>query len=48
MESQTTTQNKLGQPALAVHEEQEDVIDLVELFYLMWSHMLQIIERRCM
>ena len=43
MESQTTTQNKLGQPALAVHEEQEDVIDLVELFYLMWSHMLQII-----
>ena len=43
MESQTITQNKPEQMTLAVREQQEDVIDLVELFYLMWSHMLQII-----
>ena len=43
MESQNTTQNKPGQLTLAVREQQEDEIDLVELFYLLWGHMLQII-----
>ena len=28
---------------LAVREQQEDEIDLVELFYLLWGHALQII-----
>ena len=42
MESQNTTQNKPGQLTLAVREQQEDEIDLVELFYLLWGHMLQI------
>lgn len=40
MESQN---NKPGQMMLTVHEEQEDEIDLVALFYLLWGHMLQII-----
>lgn len=40
MESQN---NKPGQMTLTVHEHQEDEIDLVALFYLLWGHMLQII-----
>ena len=40
MESQN---NKPGQMTLTVHEQQEDEIDLVELFYLLWGHMIQII-----
>ena len=37
------SQNKLEQPELVMRNQQEDEIDLVELFYLLWGHMLQII-----
>ena len=40
MESQN---NKPGQMTLTVREQQDDEIDLVALFYLLWGHMLQII-----
>ena len=43
MESQNTTQARPEQQTLAVREQTEDEIDLVELFYLLWGHMLQII-----
>lgn len=43
MESQTVTQNKSEQLTLDVREQIEDEIDLVELFYLLWGHMLQIV-----
>ena len=42
MESQNTTQARPEQQTLAVREQTEDEIDLVELFYLLWGHMLQI------
>lgn len=42
-ESQNTTQTKPEQLTLALREQQEDEIDLVELFYLLWGHVLQII-----
>ena len=35
--------NKPGQMTLTVREQQDDEIDLVALFYLLWGHMLQII-----
>ena len=37
------SRNKLEQPELVMRNQQEDEIDLVELFYLLWGHMLQII-----
>ena len=37
------SQNKLEQPELVMRNQQEDEIDLVELFYLLWGHALQII-----
>ena len=43
MERQNETQTRPGQMPLAVREQQEDEIDLVELFYLLWGHALQII-----
>ena len=43
MENQSIAQTKPGQPELAVREAQEDEIDLVDLFYLLWSHLLQIV-----
>ena len=43
MENQSIAQTKSGQPELAVREAQEDEIDLVDLFYLLWSHLLQIV-----
>ena len=43
MGNESITQTKPGQPELAVREEQEDEIDLVDLFYLLWNHMLQIV-----
>lgn len=42
-ESQNTTQAAPGQPALALRRQPEDEIDLVELFYLLWGHLVQII-----
>ena len=42
-ESQNTTQTRPEQLTLRLREQQEDEIDLVELFYLLWGHMLQII-----
>lgn len=43
MERQNETQTRPGQMPLAAREQQEDEIDLVELFYLLWGHALQII-----
>ena len=43
MENQSIAQTKPGQPELAVRGAQEDEIDLVDLFYLLWSHLLQIV-----
>ena len=43
MENQSIAQTKPGQPELAVREAQEDEIALVDLFYLLWSHLLQIV-----
>ena len=37
------SQNKIEQPERMIRDQQEDEIDLVELFYLLWGHMLQII-----
>lgn len=42
-ESQNTIQTKKEQLTLTLREQQEDEIDLVELFYLLWGHVLQII-----
>lgn len=42
-ESQNTTQTRPEQLTLGLREQQEDEIDLVELFYLLWGHLLQII-----
>lgn len=42
-ESQNTTQTRPEQLSLALHEQPEGEIDLVELFYLLWDHLLQIV-----
>ena len=44
MERQNETQTRPGQMPLAVREQQEDEIALVELFYLLWGHALQLID----
>ena len=43
IKQQKSTQNAGEQVLPAVRREQADEIDLVELFYLMWGHLLQII-----
>lgn len=42
-ESQNATQARPEQPALALRKQQEEEIDLVDLFYLLWGHLVQII-----
>lgn len=43
IKQQKSTQNAGEQVLPAVRREQADEIDLVDLFYLLWSHLLQII-----
>lgn len=43
MESQQNSTHGVKETELMVREHQDDEIDLVELFYLLWGHILQII-----